>query len=203
MKETKIQFSSAEMELLSNGDIILTKNKALQKIRTLFEEVQSIQTEFLQHQPSVFRKELFTIPGKISKGENYLGLPYLILDHPRNFGAGNLFAIRTMFWWGNFFSSTLHLSGEYLAFKKEIIKNFILLKGEFYIGINKDPWMHHFEINNYKKIGELTENEFEMICERSDHIKIAAKHPLDNWENATKNLMERWMIYLKICGLIT
>ena len=48
---------------------------------------------------------------KIAKGENYLQLPYVLLDYPRCFDKENIFAIRTMFWWGNFFSITLHLSG--------------------------------------------------------------------------------------------
>ena len=41
MNEAKIQFSDAEMELMNNSDIILTKNKVLQKIKALFEELQN------------------------------------------------------------------------------------------------------------------------------------------------------------------
>lgn len=202
MKKTKIQFSAAEIELLSNPEIILTKNKALQKIKLLLEEVHLMQTSWLNNLPSSFRKELFQMPGKISKGENYLGLPYMILDFPRNFTANNIFAVRTMFWWGNFFSTTLHISGEYLNFFKESDNNFNLLKQtELYIGINEDPWKHHFGKDNYKKIADLSANEFKAVCNRSNHIKIAAKHPLDNLE--PDNLFETWKVLLKICGLIT
>jgi hypothetical protein len=51
--------------------------------------------------------------GKISRGENYQLLPYIILDYPSYFSRNNIFAVRTMFWWGNFFSITLHLSGDH------------------------------------------------------------------------------------------
>ena len=50
---------------------------------------------------------------KISRGENYNGLPYVMLDYPRCFGKEDVFAMRTMFWWGNFFSITWHLKGKY------------------------------------------------------------------------------------------
>ena len=50
---------------------------------------------------------------KISKGENYRGLPYVMLDYPRLFGREEVLAIRTFFWWGHGFSVTLHLKGGY------------------------------------------------------------------------------------------
>ena len=91
------------------------------------------------------------IPPKISKGENYKGLPYLVLDYPRYFGKDDHFAIRSMFWWGNFFSITLHLSGIYKKmYENKIEASFTLLKEEsFFIGISDDQWEHHFETSNY------------------------------------------------------
>ncbi len=34
-----------------------------------------------------------------------------MLDYPRAFGRDSIFACRTFFWWGRFFSLTLHLAG--------------------------------------------------------------------------------------------
>src|SRR5687767_11488510 len=109
MNETKIQFSNSEAEMMYNAEIILTKNRILEKVRLLFESLQEEFVGFSSRQPN--QQALFDIPPKISKGENYEGLPYLILDYPRFFKPDNIFAVRTMFWWGNFFSTTLHLSG--------------------------------------------------------------------------------------------
>ncbi|MEI9808974.1 MAG: hypothetical protein WDO16_14545 [Bacteroidota bacterium] len=75
--------------------------------------MQSDQQQFLQPYITVLPPEVIKISPKISKGENYKGLPYLVLDYPRYFEKDNHFAVRSMFWWGNFFSSTLHLSGIY------------------------------------------------------------------------------------------
>jgi len=109
--QTKIQFLPAEMELVSSPDIILTKNAILQKIKSFLEELQLKQHDVLQEYSSYLPEEPLKISPKISRGENYKGLPWLVLDNPRYFQHNNIFAIRTMFWWGNFFSITLHLSG--------------------------------------------------------------------------------------------
>ena len=102
----KIQLSSAETELMQNASVILTKNSVLQKIKMLLEEVQEQQLDFVS-QHNLDKTGFFLVPPKISKGENYSGLPYLIQDYPRITSAKNIFFIRNMFWWGNFFSSTL------------------------------------------------------------------------------------------------
>ena len=112
MEGSKIQLSMAEEELMNNAEIILTKNRVLQKIKSLLEEVQEKQQQYVENNKNSFKEELFSIPPKISKGENYLGLPFLILDYPRVSTNEDFFFIRSMFWWGNFFSSTLQLGGE-------------------------------------------------------------------------------------------
>ena len=111
MNETKIHFSVAETELMCNTDIILTKNSVLQKIKALFEGMQMSMTDEVSRNSDWSSQTIFQMPPKISRGENYLGLPYLVLDYPRQFDSINIFAIRTMFWWGHFFSSTLQLAG--------------------------------------------------------------------------------------------
>ena len=84
--------------------------------------------------------------GKISKGENYLGLPYAILDYPAIFKKENVFAIRTMFWWGNFFSITLHISGRKRMREiniSKLVEN--LREKNFLFCINKKEWEHNFD----------------------------------------------------------
>ena len=85
MSEAKIRLSPAEMKLVTNEDWILTKNNILKKVRSLLEGYQEKQQNFLLRHQTHLPAELFTASGKISKGENYRGLPYLILDYPRFF----------------------------------------------------------------------------------------------------------------------
>jgi hypothetical protein len=200
MKETKVQFSNAEMDLMCNSEIILTKNKVVQKVKTLLEELQNEMVEHHKNHSELSLKDVFSINPKISKGENYLGLPYLILDYPRLFKQQDIFAIRTMFWWGHFFSTTLHLSG---VFKNEygpkIIASFDLLAIEKYsIGVNTDPWLHHFGPDNYKEIALITKDLFEEECNKADHLKIAKTISLNDGYPQQK-LFENWKELATIC----
>lgn len=203
MKGAKIQFSDAEIELLANAELILTKNKALEKIKGLLEDIIERQMNFIESK-DLLQKDLFKIPAKISKGENYLGLPYLILDYPRNFYLDNIFAIRTMFWWGNFFSSTLHISGEYISDKYHLEQQYqLLVEHNYFIGISEDPWQHHFNASNYKQIKDLGEKEFIAILHELPQIKIAARWSLTDWHLTATRLFESWEFLLKTSGLVT
>lgn len=205
MKVPKIHLSSTEIDLMSNADIILTKNNIMQKMKGLLEEVQQNQIAFAQKHNLNSETGLFSVPPKISKGENYLGLPYIILDYPRISSPERFFFIRSMFWWGHFFSSTLQVGGE---FKKTIKENLqgnqeILLANGYYLGINTDPWIHHFKENNYIQIETIKRDEFYSITNELDYVKIAAKWPLSEWNLAAINLYNSWELLLNLSGLVT
>jgi hypothetical protein len=197
MKETKIQLSDAEIDLMCDASIILTKNKILQQVKALLLEVQE---DMVQSSLKIGENTIFNIAPKISKGENYLGLPYLVLDYPRVFNHSGTFAIRSMFWWGHYFSSTLHLSGHYThAFGSRIQNAYQQLAAlDYYIGIHTDPWQHHFGESNYCKISGLSEADFHLYC-RQEHIKIAAKWPLMDWSFAANHLFISWKMFLQLC----
>src|SRR5688572_10241258 len=146
MDSAKIRLSPEETALIKRSDWILTKNNILQKVKQLFSDLQTKQHLVLQTVPNL-QQELVRSSPKISKGENYKGLPWLVLDYPRLFEKDSFCAIRTLFWWGNFFSTTLHLSGKYkAAYGEKIISSFEdLQQKEFCICINNDQWEHHFE----------------------------------------------------------
>jgi hypothetical protein len=188
MEVTKIHLSPAEMEMVSDAGIILTKNTIQKKVILLLQGVQEKITLESQDLDPV----LSTIPPKISKGENYEGLPYAILDYPRIADKEDLCFIRSMFWWGNFFSSTVHLSGIY---RSKLVENFHhvkMMEDYYYIGINDDPWVHHFGPDNYRPLKDLSIQELEDIVSARSFIKIAAKFPLEEWESAATELFNSW-----------
>ncbi len=199
MEVSKIQLSSAEVELMQNADVILTKNRVLEKMRFLFEDVQHRQTSFSDN----LTGEYFNISPKISKGENYQGLPYLILDYPRHSCGNQFFFIRTMFWWGKFFSCTLHLSGETKKLFEDRIKLAYAQLKNFYISTDSEQWAHHLEEPQYGKIDAMSQDEFDRNCEKFDHIKIASKHSLMEWEGAPSELYAKWKFFLQVCGLVS
>ena len=178
MSGTNLHFSDQEFELYTNKSLILTKNAIIQKLKLFFEELQLRQQNII-HNFTFIPDEVLKISPKVSKGENYKGLPWLVLDYPRYFKPGNIFAIRTLFWWGNFFSTTLHLSGIYKKTFGDKILSFTNKPGsdDFFICISEDQWQHHFEISNYLPLKEIPAEEIKQIQARS-FIKLGKKNHL-------------------------
>ena len=187
------------MELVSSPDIILTKNAILQKIKSFLEALQVRQLDIIKQYSSNFPEEVLKITPKISRGENYKGLPWLVLDNPRHFQHNNIFAIRTMFWWGNFFSITLHLSGKYKSdLLNKIAESFSLLKkDDFYIYAGQKEWEHDFDPDFYKKISAATAGELEKIFSQNNFLKLAIKFPIDSLETIEDKLCRNYELLLR------
>jgi hypothetical protein len=199
MNEAKIRLSEKEAELVLNADWILTKNEILKKVKHLLEALMEEQqkiTRLSKHLPA----EVTAIPAKISKGENYKGLPYLVLDHPRHFDKENIFAIRTLFWWGNFFSITLHLSGQYKEKYEQVISSSyaILKEEEIYCCVNDEQWEHHFEKENYILMNDLQDAEFRKILSARSFIKLSKRISLEEWENAPQKLLNDFRLFIEL-----
>jgi hypothetical protein len=201
LQQTKIQFLPAEMELVSSPDIILTKNAILQKIKSFFEEVQMKQQDILKKYSSQLLEEVIKISPKISRGENYKGLPWLVLDNPRHFQHNNIFAIRTMFWWGNFFSITLHVSGNN---KNDLLKNLtqnasLLAKNDFYIYNGTKEWEHDIDPDSYKKLSAINEDELQKIISANSFLKLAVKFTVESLEAVEDKLLRNYELLIKCC----
>lgn len=178
MSPAKVTLSPKELELVNNSDWILTKNAIIGKVYTLFGELSQAYTAQLKEQS-------FNAPGvdlasaKIAKGDQYEGLPWVMLDQPRHFTHTDTFAIRSFFWWGNFCSITLQLSGRFAEqYGPGALNSFANNPSEgWYTCINGDAWQHHFRADNYVPVTEGTALRFE----ERPFIKLAKKIPLTDW----------------------
>jgi hypothetical protein len=199
MNEAKIRLSAKEAELVQNAEFILTKNAIIIKAKQLLESVMEEQLDLLRTARSI-PIEIKSFAPKISKGENYQGLPYLILDHPRFFNLPDIFAIRTFFWWGHFFSVTLQLAGKYKSlYQTSILGSYDQLhKNEVSYCINEDPWEHHFEKHNYVLVSEINKTFFAEKIHDSSFIKLSKKYPLQHWNNATQLLTDDFKMFLEM-----
>lgn len=169
----------------------------------MLHQIQAKQQDILSENIYRLPPEVLVPPPKISKGENYQGLPYLILDHPRYFEKQNIFAVRTMFWWGNFFSVTLHVSGIY---KKMLAKKFnqsgsLLFESGFYYCVNNEEWEHHFESTNYMLLKESGREVMGKQIEKSSFFKLAQKFPLQQWDEAEDMLLDYFKKMLEIAAV--
>ena len=200
--QSKIQLSRFEIDLLNNSEWILTKNMIVKKAQVLLEQVQQNVSDYSKEYSHVFPAEVIAISPKISKGENYRGLPWLILDYPRYFDKENIFAIRIMFWWGNFFSTTLHLAGRYKQKYTNPILNAYneLVKDNFYTCVNEEQWQHHFEAENYVPVRDFTTSKFADNIKAKSFIKLSQKLSFSEWDNATTMLSENFAQIIKWLG---
>jgi len=188
---TKITLSAKELSLVTNAEWILTKQQIIQKVYLLFSAQIPVIKSVLTTPGLVLPEEAISSVPKIYKGENYLQLPYVMLDYPRCFSGKDIFAIRTMFWWGNFFSITLHIAGKYKEILGEKIRsNEQLASGRLYIGVNEDQWQHHFEENNFLPLCDLSKEEQLSFLGENDFIKLALKFPLQEWNDMPAMLQE-------------
>ena len=197
---SKLQLSAEEMELVSNTEWILTKHGIIKKVYEMFGEINDMMRSEVMGSNHLFHENLkFRQGGKISKGENYQMLPYVILDYPSFFEKDNIFTVRSMFWWGNFFSITLHLSGYH---KTRFINNkpaflSFLKRSNFFICINEEEWQHHFKEGNYALASAITNEEYTQLI-KQDFFKVAKKLPLIRWENAYDFIMESFREILEL-----
>ena len=191
IEKTKITLSAKELELVCNKEWILTKQIIIEKVYQLFGELAAAMQQYLVERPDLLPAMVMAIAPKISKGENYKALPYVMLDYPRYFTKDATLAIRSFFWWGNFFSISLQLSGDYKKQAANALQdNFIFLQqNNYFLCINPEPWHHHFETNNYVPIKDLTEASFMAVLSREPFIKIAKQINLQQWD-AAGNFLE-------------
>ena len=184
--KTKITLSAKELELVCSTDWILTKLNIMQKVIDLFGNVLVSMQQMTAEQKNNLPAEVFIKDPKIYKGENYKNLPYVMLDYPRYFDKENTLAIRTFFWWGNFFSINLQLSGK---IKNEslphLTAHFIQLQqNDYWICINTNPWQHNFEEDNYLSIKKISITQFTTMLNRELFIKIGKNFSLQHWDTA-------------------
>ena len=191
MKGSKIRLSEDELQLVQNPHILLTKNRIIEKVNQLFAKLAGEYQYILEHCNSSEIIESRSILPKISKGENYQGLPYLMLDYPRVFSKDNVFAVRTMFWWGHYFSITLHIKGVYKAQLLHRITSWLQTnrtKG-FYINETNNEWEHDLTGTHYCNTGNLTWDQLHIRISSREFLKIATMIPLVDWDYAESFLI--------------
>lgn len=185
MGATKITLSKEEQELLLNPGWILTKNALIGKVYDLFGGLSDVYREILPVTHPVFIGETAVLSPKISKGEQYKGLPWVMLDYPRQFGKMDMFAIRSFFWWGKYASISLLLQGNFRnRMEKSVIEYLLAEKdkpnetGEWLIPDGDQPWEHDIRATGYASLQQW-EGQFapEKPC-----IKITATWPLQQWD---------------------
>ncbi len=191
MPSTKVNLSTKEMQMVMSEEIIHTKIAVLQKVDCILNDcISRIDSILIQNLPESVKAQL-VVP-KISKGEQYLQMPYRILDCPRIFKGEDIFAVRTMFLWGNYFSVTLHVSGAFLDTCRSKLKVAQQkLPASFYVCIQNDQWQHDFSSSNYVALHSI--DKWQDFVQQASFIKLAVKFHLHQWEQINDLLDETYL----------
>jgi len=191
-----MSLSDKELMMIEDTDFLTFKMNIIVEIENLFAETKIRLLEVIKKNDNVFLLNNDLNKSKISKGENYRSLPFVILDFPAVFDSKNIFAFRTMFWWGNFFSATLHLQGKYLElYNANLLTNFeLLLHQNIYICVGETPWEYHFGKDNYVQLSK----EHKKFIDKSKFVKLSKKIPLEQIESIPQIVSSYFLNLVKV-----
>lgn len=177
-------FTSYQKQIMQDTEFLLQKREVILKVEQLWLHLQkkiSAKTAYIAAAENALGIEFQ--PAKITKGENYLGLPYVVCDHPRYFKKEDIFTFRSMFWWGNFFSFSVFVLGEPLENIRTKISLQKLLKIEnAYIGTGKNTWQYEYSPDNYTLINEIGSARASEIISAHPFMKLSVKIPVTSSE---------------------
>lgn len=180
---TKLHIPPEAITTLQNTDFFSFKRQFTEHLidyfGSLMEDLKS--ASIIRDFP--FPEGMDTTVGKITKGENYRGLPYVIADFPRLFTPESVMAYRVMFWWGHYFSCTWHWSGQALKQFYPMIQQKWPLKfsADVRIAFTGDEWQHALEEPVYQPISEVNLPQV-----APDFLKIAILIPFERHSAVTE-----------------
>lgn len=196
IENAKIQFSAEELELLKNTEWILTKNRIIEKIASGLAQLASgMQDEIKDFYPLVNKH--IANGYKVSRGEKYEGLPYLMLDYPRIFGKEDVLAIRVLFWWGNYFSITLHTKGRFAQNLYRVIEREPDVTG-LLMSVSGDEWNHNLSEGDYSNYDRFKLKEWMRTTSGKGFIKLSKRVELGSWEQAGREIHQEYHQFLQM-----
>lgn len=199
MKSAKINVSEDELKLMLNKEWLYQKRMIIEKV---YEFLSLLHDDY--HAVAAEREHILAyLPvnrmGKISRGENLLGLPYLVMDYPALFGKEKIIAIRTLFWWGNFFSISLHLSGLRIPPKQALPWLKYFNEHKFSINASGKEWNHDFDRQGFEP---FTGNHLDYANKIATNgiFRVSCKTSLGDWTQARQTLLhsfEKIIVFLE------
>lgn len=203
MNQAKLQLSAEEMQMAANKDFILTKQSVIKKVCELMGALSVNMQKHITEKGGLLPTEIINSSPKISKGEQYRQMPYVVLDYPRFFSKEDVLAVRMFFWWGHYFSSTLHLKGKYQAkYSRDILS--AIGEGvldEYDMQTNGDEF--NFDVNdgNYQRINSTKGTPF-IDESHFSFVKLSRSHSINSWSGMPELLLEDFKKYLSFCKAI-
>ncbi|MFM2049071.1 MAG: hypothetical protein RI955_1619 [Bacteroidota bacterium] len=193
-----ISLSDQQKSIWLNTDFFLHKKEITSKIyasgSTIIESIKT--TSFCVNTALQFQNP------KISKGENYNNLPWVMVDFPCIFSIENIFAFRMFFLWGTEINFFFLLKGIFLNqclpyilqnIYKEDFKDVLICK-------NENLWQHHVD-EKYRSIQSFNIEQLKLKIEQQGFLKLAIHKNANSIETVEQQALEAWLIYCKLSGV--
>lgn len=140
------KLNNDEFNLISDTWYPIIKKGAIEKIKA---QLADLGAQMQDNQPH--------LNYKISAGENYLNLPYLILDFPKISGPNFPFVFRTLFWWGKPISCQVLVRNN--LYNNTIDKLLYLSHPNTLVLVGDNLWENDFSSQHFKSVAELSDIE--------------------------------------------
>ncbi len=170
-------FDDNETQLLFNTEVFPLKRKVNAKLFALFEHLKQQLKDTSEHKQFNFPPGTDAQAGKISRGENYDDFPWVLLDFPKRFHNNDIFALRTLFWYGHYFSCSFVVAGTCLeTYRDALITNKNALeKQEIFLSVGGDPWDHAIEAPHFIALEKVSAEEMHRQSAEKGFIKLSLK----------------------------
>lgn len=191
---TKVPFSLAEIQLIENAEVFLTKKKAFDNVMLYLSKMQrELTNRMIEDDQLKWITDIYTHQ-KISTGENYQLMPYQISDFPALFAKEDVFTMRCLVWWGNEVSIHFLLRGKYYnQYIENVESNLNDLPPGFFRCITASPWEHEFIPSNYQLL-----QAFPFNSDETTFVKIGKKYALDILTKGTTEIVNDILLLLKL-----
>ncbi len=186
MQKNAIKLTNHQLKLASDIDYPITKQQVISLFTDLFQELGKLQQQTVYHVPAEIGKDY-----KITKGENYGQLPYLVIDYPRISNKDFGILMRTMFWWGKYFSFNLYVKMDaiqvidYAKLKK--VKDTLVYTGN-------NLWEQDLDDAAYETISNANKPN------DTGYLKLSKKLSIDQYERLLNEakVYQNWMQAIKM-----
>lgn len=175
MRKSTIKLTKHELNFALDTSYPLAKHQIVQKVSQLFQQLGQKLVRDFENNELIGSSEY-----KITRGENYRHMPYLVLDFPRINGKNFPIVCRTLFWWGHYFSCNvivqtalidLEATAALLAHKKKVR----LLTGN-------DLWEQDLKSEAYTKLNKLSQAEIRTLLDQQEYLKIGTKININDYD---------------------
>jgi hypothetical protein len=194
MRKSTIKLTKHELDFASDTIYPETKQSILRKVQELFLECEQ---KISQHE--AYQELAGRVFCKITKGEQYRGLPYMVLDCPQIKGPEIDIVVRTLFWWGHYFSCNLIIRTDKLSEEQDVTAIRDLRKTRLLTGT--DLWEQDLDSPAYKKCTALRNEEIQNMLHTSTYLKLSRKIPLHKYQTLPEQvdgILSQWIVALSI-----